>query len=67
MATNYLAIVDVLEKSNSVNAETIHRELRKVLEAGGGLDVAKLAGFSSDGAAVMIGERTGVAKRLKKR
>ena len=64
--TNFLSCKDILEKHNAANAETITGLLLEELESDK-LDVSKLTGFSSDGASVMVGKRTGVATRLREK
>jgi len=54
-----------LKDSTSANAETIFNILTKKLEDCG-LQIQKLSSVASDGAAVITGERSGVAARLKK-
>ncbi|KAJ8043554.1 hypothetical protein HOLleu_10692 [Holothuria leucospilota] len=45
-------------------ADTITRELKKMLDEGG-IDFTDMAGFGSDGASVMVGRRNGVASKLR--
>ena len=54
-----------MKDSTSANAETIFNILTKKLEDCG-LQIQKLSSVASDGAAVITGERSGVAARLKK-
>ena len=62
--THFLFVEDVLKYSTSANAETNFNILTKKLEDCG-LQIQKLSSVASDGAAVMTGERLGVAARLK--
>ncbi|CAC5419418.1 unnamed protein product [Mytilus coruscus] len=56
--------LNILEKHNAANAETITDLLLEELESDK-LDVSKLTGFSSDGASVMVENKTGVATLLR--
>ena len=60
--TMFLDICDVQDGT----ASTIEQSLLQCLERYG-LDISNLRGFGSDGAAVMVGRRDGVAARLKAR
>ena len=62
--THFLFVEDILKNSSSANAETIFNILTEKLN-GYGLQLQKLSSMASDGAAVMTGERSGVAARLK--
>ena len=62
--THFLFVEDVFKDSTSANAETIFNILTKKLEDCG-LQIQKLSSVASDGAAVMTGERSGVAAHLK--
>ncbi|XP_052264597.1 E3 SUMO-protein ligase KIAA1586-like isoform X2 [Dreissena polymorpha] len=58
--THFFAI-DSLERAN---AESIHRKVLDTLLKKG-IDISKLCGISTDGAAVMTGNKSGVVTRLK--
>ena len=62
--THFLFVEDILKDSSSANAETIFNILTTKLNECG-LQLQKLSSMASDGAAVMTGERSGVAARLK--
>lgn len=64
--TEFLACNNLLADHDSPNAEAITSVIVQQLE-GNGLSLEKLTGFSSDGASVMLGKRTGVAARLKQK
>ena len=64
METHFLFVEDILKDSTSANAETIFNILiRKLYHYG--LQLQKLSSMASDGAAVMVGEQSGVAAHLK--
>ena len=60
--TSFLNVADIFDGT----AETIEAAILKYLD-NKSLEVSKLGGFGSDGAAVMTGRHTGVATRLKAR
>ena len=62
--THFLFVEDILKDSSSANAETIFNILTETLNECG-LQLQKLSLMASDGAAVMTGERSGIAARLK--
>lgn len=62
--TSFLFIEDVLKNSTSANAETIFTVLTNQLNMLG-LEVKDCSSLVSDGAAVMTGQHSGVASRLK--
>lgn len=62
--TSYLSCQDILEKASSANAQTISNLLVDTVQSSG-LDIKKMTGFSSDGAAVMVGKKGGVAALLR--
>lgn len=62
--TAFLSVDNLLEEASSANSETITNTILKTLEDFE-LDPKKLSSFVSDGASVMTGKNTGVAKRLK--
>ncbi|XP_052241120.1 zinc finger protein 862-like isoform X2 [Dreissena polymorpha] len=64
IATQFLACNNLLANFDSPNAEAITSVIVNELE-GHGLSMEKFTGFTSDGASVMMGKRTGVAARLK--
>ena len=63
--TQFLACQNVLSEFQSANAESISALLLKELEENDDLNLNCLTGFTSDGASVMVGKRSGVAARLK--
>lgn len=63
--TGFLSCKNVLEEFQKANAEAITTLLLTELEEYDGLNLARFTGFTSDGAAVMVGIRSGVAARLK--
>ena len=60
----FLCLENVLANSNKADSETITGVLLKVIEKHG-LNFTWFKSFVSDGASVMVGERSGVATRLK--
>ena len=64
METHFLFVEDILKDSTSANAETIFNILIRKLDHYG-LQLQKLSSMASDGAAVMVGEQSGVAAHLK--
>ncbi|XP_078590444.1 zinc finger protein 862-like [Branchiostoma floridae x Branchiostoma japonicum] len=58
--TSYLGILDIPDGK----ADTIVNKLKEFLRSIGA-DLTKMAGFGSDGAAVMVGRRSGVATQLR--
>ena len=64
VCTQFLSCKNILSEFSSANSESIAELILNVLKDDK-LDISKLAGFSSDGASVMIGKRNGVAARLK--
>ena len=65
VATAFLSCQNILEGFESANAEAISELLLQSIKDCG-LDIEKFTGFSSDGAAVMMGKKTGVAALLRK-
>ena len=63
--THFLSCQNVLAEFQNANAEAIATLILKELEENDGLNLLCFTGFSSDGASVMVGKRTGVATRLK--
>ena len=63
--TSFLSCQNILEEYESANATALTELILKSLEENG-LQVAKLTGFSSDGASVMMGEKSGVATQLRR-
>lgn len=63
--THFLSCQNVLKEFQNANAEAIATLILKELEENDGLNLTCFTGFSSDGASVMVGKRTGVATRLK--
>ncbi|XP_053389806.1 zinc finger protein 862-like [Mercenaria mercenaria] len=63
--TVFLSIDNLLEESDSANAQTITQMIVKTL-TDFELEIGKLSSFVSDGASVMTGKQNGVAARLKK-
>ena len=55
---------NVLSKFERANAETTATLLLKELEENDSLDMTRFTGFTSDGASIMLGKKTGVAARL---
>ena len=64
--TSFLSCQNILEDYESANADAITALILQSLEENG-LPISKLTGFSSDGASVMIGERSGVATQLRQK
>ena len=64
--TSFLACQDVFTKHESANAQAISDLIVDLVE-GNGLEISKMTGFSSDGAATMVGKRAGVAALLRKK
>ena len=62
--TKFLGVCNLLESSDSANAETITKSVLDELRVCG-LSVDQLLGFFSDGASIMTGQRNGVAAKLK--
>ena len=62
----FLEVKDVLEYSDSLDADTITKTNPDELEACG-FNLDFLCGFCSDGASVMTGSKNGVGTRLQKR
>ena len=62
--TAFLAASNLFENSSAADAETITNAIVAQLEDAG-IDKRKLASFSSDGASVMTGKRSGVGTRLR--
>ena len=60
----FLCLENVLANSDKADSETITGVLLKVIEKHG-LNFTWFKSFLSDGASVMVGERSGVATRLK--
>ena len=65
VATHFLSCQNVLSEFEHANAEAIATLLLKELEENDGLNLERLTGFTSDGASVMVGKKSGVAARLK--
>lgn len=64
VCTQFISCKNILKDFSSANSESITEIILNVLQDDK-LDISKLAGFSSDGASVMVGKRTGVETRLK--
>ncbi|VDI55299.1 Hypothetical predicted protein [Mytilus galloprovincialis] len=64
VCTQFLSCQNILSEFSSANADAITKLILSELKDDD-LDVSKFAGFSSDGAAVMVGKRAGVATLLK--
>ena len=65
METHFLSCQNVLAEFQNANAEAIATLILKELEENDGLNLSCFTGFSSVGASVMVGKRTGVVTRLK--
>ena len=65
VVTSFLSCQNVLSEFERANAEAIATLLLKELEENDSLDMTRFTGFTSDGASVMLGKKTGVAARLK--
>ena len=63
--TRFLSVQDVLEEHHSANAQAIYDLVKKELQLSQ-LDIKDLMGLATDGAAVMVGKREGVASKLKR-
>ena len=59
--TSFLQITDIPNGT----ADTIEAALLQVLSGNGVVDISRLRGFGTDGAAVMTGSRNGVATKLR--
>ena len=66
VSVKFLRVENVLAEAVSADSETLTKLLCKTLEEDG-LDIKKLSGMASDGAAVMLGSRNGVGKRMKEK
>ncbi|KAK6182012.1 hypothetical protein SNE40_009783 [Patella caerulea] len=62
--TSFLSISNILEDSTSANSETLFKVLCQTL-AKKSLPLSKLKGLVTDGAAVMIGNKNGLAAKLR--
>ena len=60
----FLSIHNLLEDFDSANADAIFSTIKDVLKSHG-IDIRNCTGFSSDGAAVMVGKNNGVGKKLR--
>lgn len=64
MKWKFLCLENVVANSNKADSDTITNVLLKVIEKHG-LDFKCFKSFVSDGSSVVVGERSGVATRLK--
>lgn len=64
LETDFLFVENVLEKSDSADAKTLFTVLCDKLKSFG-ISIDKLSSLVSDGASVMLGNRSGLAVRLK--
>lgn len=62
--TKFLSCKNIMEKYSAADAESITNLLLEEME-NDSLDIANLTGFTSDGASVMVGKKSGVAARLR--
>lgn len=61
--TKFLSAQDVLKEHESANAQAIYDLLKEELQSSQ-LDIKDMMGLATDGAAVMVGKREGVASKL---
>ena len=64
VVTSFLSCQNILEDFASANAQAISELIVESVKSSG-LEVEKFTGFSSDGASVMLGKKTGVAALLR--